>query len=47
MQIIYHGSYCEVKNPQLKSGKYSKDFGQNLLLKYLHISIKKVKNLIE
>lgn len=27
MQIIYHGSYCEVKNPQLKSGKYSKDFG--------------------
>lgn len=27
MQIIYHGSYCEVKNPQLKDGKYSKDFG--------------------
>lgn len=27
MQIIYHGSYCEVKNPKLKSGKYSKDFG--------------------
>lgn len=27
MQIIYHGSYCEVKNPQLKNGKYSKDFG--------------------
>lgn len=27
MQIIYHGSYCEVKNPGLKSGKYSKDFG--------------------
>lgn len=27
MQIIYHGSYCEVKNPELKSGKYSKDFG--------------------
>lgn len=27
MQIIYHGSYCEVKNPVLKSGKYSKDFG--------------------
>ena len=26
MQIIYHGSYCEVKNPELKSGKYSKDF---------------------
>ena len=27
MEIIYHGSYCEVKNPELKSGKYSKDFG--------------------
>lgn len=27
MQIIYHGSYCEVKNPELKSSKYSKDFG--------------------
>lgn len=27
MQIIYHGSYCEVKDPELKSGKYSKDFG--------------------
>lgn len=27
MQIIYHGSYCEVKNPKLKDGKYSKDFG--------------------
>lgn len=27
MQIIYHGSYCEVKKPQLKDGKYSKDFG--------------------
>lgn len=27
MQIIYHGSYCEIKNPELKSGKYSKDFG--------------------
>ena len=27
MQIIYHGSYCEVKNPELNSGKYSKDFG--------------------
>lgn len=27
MQIIYHGSYCEVKNQELKSGKYSKDFG--------------------
>lgn len=27
MQIIYHGSYCKVENPEIKEGKYSKDFG--------------------
>ena len=27
MQIIYHGSYCEVKNPKIIEGKYTKDFG--------------------
>ena len=27
MQIIYHGSYCKVDNPEIKEGKYSKDFG--------------------
>lgn len=27
MQIIYHGSYCEVKNPKMIEGKYTKDFG--------------------
>ena len=26
-QIIYHGSYCEVKEPKIIQGKYSKDFG--------------------
>lgn len=27
MQIIYHGSYCEVKEPKIIEGKYAKDFG--------------------
>ena len=27
MQIIYHGSYCEVKKPQILEGKFTKDFG--------------------
>ena len=27
MQIVYHGSYCEVKEPKIIEGKYSKDFG--------------------
>lgn len=26
-QIIYHGSYCEVEKPEIKKGKYTKDFG--------------------
>lgn len=26
-QIIYHGSYCKVENPEIKNGKYTKDFG--------------------
>ena len=28
MQIVYHGSYCEVKEPKNIEGKYSKDFGK-------------------
>lgn len=27
MQIIYHGSNCEIKNPEIKITKYNKDFG--------------------
>lgn len=27
MQIIYHGSNCEVKEPKIIKGKYAKDFG--------------------
>lgn len=26
-QIIYHGSYCKVENPEIKNEKYTKDFG--------------------
>lgn len=26
-QIIYYGSYCKVENPEIKKGKYTKDFG--------------------
>lgn len=28
MQIVYHGSYCEVKEPKIIEEKYSKDFGK-------------------
>ncbi len=28
MQIVYHGSYCKVENPEIKQGKFSKDFGE-------------------
>lgn len=28
MQIVYHGSYCIVENPEIKVGKYTKDFGK-------------------
>lgn len=27
MQIIYHGSNCEIKNPEIRITKYNKDFG--------------------
>ena len=27
MQIIYHGSYCEIIEPKIIKGKYNKDFG--------------------
>ena len=26
-QIIYHGSYCEITEPKIMEGKYTKDFG--------------------
>ena len=27
MQVIYHGSYCRIEEPQIMQGKYTKDFG--------------------
>lgn len=27
MQVIYHGSYCKIEEPQIIQGKYTKDFG--------------------
>lgn len=27
-QVIYHGSYCKIVNPEIKNGKYTKDFGE-------------------
>ena len=27
MQIIYHGSYCEVEKPEIREGEFTKDFG--------------------
>ena len=27
MQIIYHGSYCEVEKPEIRKRQYTKDFG--------------------
>ena len=26
-QIVYHGSYCKVENPEIIKGKFTKDFG--------------------
>lgn len=26
-QMIYYGSYCEINNPEIIEGKYTKDFG--------------------
>ena len=25
--LVYHGGYCEIKQPQIVKGKYAKDFG--------------------
>lgn len=27
MQVIYHGSYCQIEKPKIIKGKYIKDFG--------------------
>lgn len=44
MQIVYHGSYCMVKNPKIIEGKYSKDFGQGFYCTILDEQAKKWAN---
>lgn len=46
---LYHGSYCEVKNPELCQGSKYKDFGQGFYLtssreqavRFIRTSVKK------
>ena len=40
-QIIYHGSYCEVEKPEIKKGKYAKDFGVGFYCTILEEQAKK------
>ncbi len=41
MQIVYHGSYCEVKDPKIIYGKYTKDFGAGFYCTILKDQAKK------
>ena len=41
MQIVYHGSYCKVENPQIIEGKYTKDFGKGFYCTILSEQAKK------
>lgn len=27
-QVVYHGGYCKIETPEIKKGKYTKDFGE-------------------
>lgn len=40
-QIIYHGSYCKVEKPEIKKGKYTKDFGVGFYCTILEEQAKK------
>ena len=40
-QIIYHGSYCKVENPEIKKRKYTKDFGVGFYCTILEEQAKK------
>ncbi len=42
--ILYHGSYCEVKNPEVRYGARYKDFGQGF---YLTPSKKQAQNFVQ
>lgn len=40
-QIIYYGSYCEVKEPKIIKGKFNKDFGTGFYCTILEKQAKK------
>ncbi len=40
-QIIYHGSYCKIEVPEIKKGKYTKDFGVGFYCTILNEQAKK------
>jgi hypothetical protein len=40
-QIIYHGSYCEVREPKIIKGKFNKDFGTGFYCTILEKQAKK------
>lgn len=40
-QVVYHGSYCEVKEPKIIVGKYTKDFGAGFYCTILENQAKK------
>lgn len=42
--ILYHGSYCEVRQPEVRYGAKYKDFGQGF---YLTSSKKQARNFIQ
>lgn len=41
MQIIYHGSFCKINNPEIKQGKFTKDFGTGFYCTILKEQAKK------
>lgn len=41
MQVIYHGSFCEIDKPKILKGKYAKDFGVGFYYTLLESQAKK------
>lgn len=46
-QIVYHGSYCEIVHPEIKQGKYTKDFGKGFYCTILEEQARKWANKYE
>lgn len=40
-QVIYHGSYCRIEEPEIQKGKYTKDFGVGFYCTILEEQAKK------